>query len=101
MGRHVVAGVVAITVVAGCASSYIYNPDVIGPHGEHLIELACTVPDQCMSLARRTCGGDFDLVTGGSAVGGDGTAVSSVNLMLVQCRRAQIDPAAPQVLDGG
>ncbi len=45
-------------VGAGCFQ--VVNPDVIGPHGEHLMELQCPTPAQCMDFARQTCGGDFD-----------------------------------------
>lgn len=55
--------VLALPVV-GAASLWgclqVANPDVIGPHGEHLIELQCPTPDMCMDFARQTCGGDFD-----------------------------------------
>jgi hypothetical protein len=80
---------------AGC-TAYIYNPDVIGPHGEHLIELACSTPDRCMDLARQTCGGDYDVVTTGNAVSGTSQGgTSSANLMLVQCKTSPVAAPGP------
>ena len=85
--------VAAVIVGTGCISARIEKPDVIGPHGEHLVELACNLPDQCMALARETCGGDYDIVTSNDLVSGGGKMpVSSQNMMLVQCKSARAAP---------
>ena len=78
--------VIAVTV--GCVTASIYKPDVIGPHGEHLIELSCATPDKCMDFARVTCKGDFDVVTSSDVTtggGAKGVPVGSTNLMLIRC----------------
>jgi hypothetical protein len=79
-----------MVVATACASSYVYRPDVVGPHGEHLVELACSAPDKCMDLARKTCDGDFDIVMNGSDVSGNKYGVSSTNLILVKCQNALV-----------
>ena len=62
-------------VTAGCFQ--VVNPDVTGPHGEHLMELQCPTPADCMSYARQVCGGDFDVVT---------SPGPGAPFMLVQCK---------------
>ncbi|MGO9832040.1 MAG: hypothetical protein ACLPJH_18045 [Myxococcaceae bacterium] len=74
-----------LVVAAGC-EPYIYKPDVVGPHGEHLIELACPTPDGCMELARQTCQGDYNIVTNGAVAPGTPEGGSKgTNLMVIQC----------------
>src|SRR5271169_3914167 len=59
--------VAAIVVGIGC-SYVVLNPNVTGPHGEHYVEIGCSGgPDECMSSARKMCGGDFDVVQSGNA----------------------------------
>jgi hypothetical protein len=62
-----VSGIAAAIAVGLCGihcnGYYVYNPDVIGPHGEHAVELACKGgPDECLASARKYCGGDFDVI---------------------------------------
>lgn len=74
-------------ILTGCATAAVVKPDVIGPHGEHLVEVACNLPDGCMSLSREVCQGDFDVVTNGQVVsGGGGVPVTNANVMLVRCK---------------
>ncbi len=72
------ARVALMLVATGCTTvnGWVVNPDVIGPHGEHLTELQCTTSEGCMALARETCAGDFDIIT--SNLGSQD--------MLVQCK---------------
>jgi len=61
---------------------YVVSTDIIGPHGEHLIELECPSSTKaCMDFARKTCAGDYDIF--------------STLPMLVQCQSAQLSPNAP------
>jgi len=90
--------IAALVMGSGCVTARIVEPDVTGPHGEHLVELECTLPDKCMALARQTCGGDFDVVTSNdSASGGAGMMVTSSAIMLVHCQNPppHLAPAAP------
>ena len=105
MRERLAWAIAAMTAGAGC-TAYIYKSDVVGPHGEHLIELACNTPDACLELARQTCGGDYDIVTTGDAVSGGGKAgVSSANMMLVQCKKETVlvppPPSATTPLPSG
>jgi hypothetical protein len=84
----VVLGVLAV----GC-TPYIVKDNVVGPHGEQLIELACASPDKCMAFAREVCGGDFDVATNDYTVTGGKTPTSG-DLMLVHCQNPQGPPAA-------
>jgi hypothetical protein len=60
---RLVAVLVVASVGVHCTGYYVYNPDVIGPHGEHAVELACNGgPDECLASARKYCGGDFDVI---------------------------------------
>lgn len=95
-------GVVLLVVVTGCVTAAVVNPDVVGPHGEHLIELRCVSSERCLAFARETCGGDYDIVTNNDEVlasGAKGTA--SADVMMVQCK--SVPPAAPPAaaLDAG
>jgi len=87
--------VVALLVAgAGCAP-YVMKDNVPGPHGEQLVELSCGSPDACMSFARETCHGDFDVATNDvyaatkGSVGGD--------IMLVHCLTPPAGPPPPPV----
>jgi hypothetical protein len=64
-------------------TAWVVNPDVIGPHGEHLMQLECGTSGYCMVFARKTCAGDFDIVTFTPASGE----------MLVQCKNPSPIPA--------
>jgi len=86
MRRWLLAGT---TCLAATGCFQVVNPDVTGPHGEHLMELQCPTPADCMSYARQVCGGDFDLVT--NSVSG-GYKSGTKDTMLVQCKSG---------LDGG
>jgi hypothetical protein len=71
-----------LVVGAGCAP-YVVKDNVVGPHGEQLVELSCGTPDACMSFARETCHGDFEVATNdlyaptNQSMGGD--------IMMVHC----------------
>lgn len=85
MTRRLMAAAVVMVIGAGCLpATRIVNPDVTGPNGEHLVELACGAADQCMALARQTCGGDFDVIT--SMVNS-----RSESMMLVHCKTVRLD----------
>jgi hypothetical protein len=86
MSKRLGMGVALLVAGAGCLP-YVMKDDVIGPHGEALIELACATPDQCMAFARQTCHGDFDVATNDFTVSG-GKTPSSGDLMLVHCANA-------------
>jgi len=68
--------------------------NIPGPHGEPLVELACASPDECMTFARETCHGDFQVATNsynpprGIEIG------SSADIMLVHCENAPGSPPA-------
>ena len=88
MVRHATGAALLVVAATGCSSASIYKPDVIGPHGEHLVEISCSAPDACMDFARQLCGGDFDVVTSGQYVGGAEGNVYSKNLVLIKCQNA-------------
>jgi hypothetical protein len=60
---------VVAAIVTGIGCPYVVlNPNVTGPHGEHYVEIACSGdPGECMSSARKMCGGDFDVIPSGNA----------------------------------
>jgi hypothetical protein len=76
---------------AGC-TPYIVKDNVVGPHGEQLIELSCWNPDTCMSFAREVCRGDFDVATNAYNAGSYQTLPSDI--MLVHCKNAPAPPGA-------
>jgi hypothetical protein len=86
----------AVAVVLGAASCapYIVKDDVVGPHGEQVIELACASPDQCMSFARETCRGNFDIVTNDYSAPQRAQVGGSPDIMMVHCQNA---PGGPPV----
>jgi hypothetical protein len=87
---------VLASAVTSCVTAYVYKPDVVGPNGEHLVELACSTPDACMDFARKTCSGDFEIVTSSDVTGGGGkTGVSSTDLMLIHCKNGAVAVPAP------
>lgn len=67
--------------VRRAAAQYV-KPDVMGPHGEPLAELRCWLPDECISLARRLCDGDFDVVISSTVPTQRGVEV----VMLLHCK---------------
>jgi hypothetical protein len=81
-----------VLLAAGCAP-FIVKDDVIGPHGEQLIELSCASPDVCMSFAREVCRGDFDVATNDYNSGSNKTLPSDI--MLVHCTNPPGPPPAP------
>ncbi|MGO8971838.1 MAG: hypothetical protein ACLQDQ_19945 [Myxococcaceae bacterium] len=95
----------AVLSASGCVSapvnvpkqvgtSTIYKPAVLGPHGEHAVEIACATPDVCMEFGRQVCQGDFDLLTHSELTfGGAGLIVNTTILMLIQCKN--LPPALP------
>ena len=100
MRRHLSWAAVLLLPGACATATYVYQTDVIGPHGEHLVELACDTPDACMALGRQVCQGNFDIVNSGrgtnSAV--SGTYTGGSNLVLIQCQSGPpsfATPAAP------
>jgi hypothetical protein len=95
MRQRLLWTVVAIALISGCASARIVKSDVVGPHGEHLLELVCQAPDGCMDLARRACAGDFNVITNNGVASSVGETVMSQEVMLVQCKNPPpIAPAA-------
>jgi hypothetical protein len=84
----------AAVLVLGVGCFQVVSSDVVGPHGEHLMELQCPTPEDCMKFARETCAGDFDIVTNQTVSGGRG---GTSELILVQCKR----DALPPLPDGG
>ena len=88
-----------------CPTAIVVNPDVQGPHGEHLMELKCTSSERCMAFARENCGGDFDIISNNTEVGGGGNVgnasipVTSADVMMVQCKTPP--GAAPAAPDAG
>jgi hypothetical protein len=93
MSRRRWSGVALLLLGTAC-TPYIVKDDVVGPHGEQLIELACATPDQCMYFARTVCGGDFDIATNDYTVTGGKTPTSG-DLMLVHCQYPPGPPGAP------
>ena len=89
MSQRQRVAVVLFLVTAGC-TAMVVNPDVQGPHGEHLVEIQCAQPDACLDLARQVCGGDYDIVTNNKTAGMDSAT------MMVSCKARP----APQP-DGG
>jgi hypothetical protein len=85
--------VVLSALGAGC-TPYIMKDNVVGPHGEKLVELACATPDQCMTFAREVCAGDFDIATNDFTVTGGKTPTSG-DYMMVHCQNAPPPPGAP------
>jgi hypothetical protein len=71
----------------GCTTATVRNSNVIGPHGEHLVELQCQLPEQCRPLARESCGGDYDII-----------ATSPGGVMTVGCRNPSTAVATPPLL---
>ncbi|MGO9832039.1 MAG: hypothetical protein ACLPJH_18040 [Myxococcaceae bacterium] len=98
----------AVLSLSGCApapvylpkavpTSTIYKPAVLGPHGEHLVEIACGTPDACMEFGRQVCQGDFDLITHSDlSITGGKTADTFTILMLIQCKSLLPSVSAPQ-----
>jgi hypothetical protein len=82
--RQSVAAFVLV-LAAGCGA-IVVNPDVQGPHGEHLVEIQCPQPDQCLDKAREVCGGDYDIVTNNKTAGADSAT------MMVSCKAAAQPP---------
>jgi hypothetical protein len=81
--------VVALLLVSvGCP--YVVNPDVTGPHGEHLTEIQCNHLEECLDFARKACGGDYDIVTQSKA--GDGVLTIT---MMVDCKASVARPGLP------
>jgi hypothetical protein len=76
---------------AGC-TPYVVKDDIVGPHGEQLIELSCWAPDTCMSFAREVCRGDFDVATNDYNTGSNQTLPSDI--MLVHCKNTPAPPGA-------
>ena len=85
---------VALVLLGTGCTPYIMKDNVVGPHGEPLIELACATPDQCMSFAREVCRGDFDVATNDFYAAGGKTPTSG-DLMLVHCQNPPGPPPAP------
>lgn len=86
----------AALLLVGC--TMVVNPDVIGPHGEHLMELQCPTPDRCMDFARTVCHGDFDLVSDSSYAGYKG---GTSEVVLVHCANAPPALAPTRARDAG
>jgi hypothetical protein len=82
--------ITTLLAVAGCAPAIVLKPDVPGPHGEHLAELQCGLPDGCLAFARQLCGGDFDIVSTGSAQ-------NDTTVMLIHCKNGRAVAAPPEV----
>lgn len=79
-------------LVAGCAEStggIVTDDNVVGPHGERLIQIYCSVPSGCMAEARAVCGGDFDVFSTGTS------------FMLVGCLRPPAAPPSSSKMDAG
>jgi hypothetical protein len=89
------SAVTTLLAATACATASVYKPDVIGPHGEHLIELSCPTPDACMELGRQTCRGDFDIVTSSDVPDPFFGGAKTNNLMLIQCKTPSAAVAAP------
>jgi hypothetical protein len=80
---------VALLLLAeGCA--YVVNPDVTGPHGEHLREIQCNYLEECLDFARKTCGGNYDIATQSTA--GDGVLTIT---MMVHCKASEAGAGLP------
>jgi len=98
MSPRLILAVSALLTGSGCVSapvsepkevgtSTIYKPAVLGPHGEHLVEIACGTPDACMGFGRQVCQGDFDIITHSDfTFGGNGLIINNTILMLIQCK---------------
>ncbi len=76
-------------LAVGC-TPFVVKDDVVGPHGEQLVELSCWSPDTCMSFAREVCHGDFDVATN-DYNSGSGRSLPS-DIMLVRCEAAPGPP---------
>jgi hypothetical protein len=70
--------VAAVLLGLGCAS--VPEPDITGPHGEHLTKIQCGWLDECVASARATCGGDYDVIS----QNGTGKGILTMT-MLVAC----------------
>ena len=97
MALRRLAFLAAVLGVAGC-TPYIMKDDVVGPHGEQLVELACASPDDCMPFARQVCQGDFDIVTNDYTQPHRITIGGANDVMIVHCENSRGgSPAAPHL----
>lgn len=77
---------------SGCATTRIVDPDVIGASGEHLVKLQCEERDQCLVLARHTCG-DFEVVSSDVTWGPSSRAPPGSEVtVLVHCKAPPGNP---------
>ena len=90
--------VAAVLLGVGTGCFQVINGNVTGPHGEHLIELQCPSPAECMDYARQTCGGDFDIVTNQTTSADKG---GTSEYILVQCQSALAAPGSNAARDAG
>jgi len=87
---------------AGCYTAYVVNPDVPGRHGEHFLKLQCGEKEQCLELARKTCGGDFEVESTDTTSSGFGHAPPGTSyVMLVRCATATPPAAVPAAPKSG
>lgn len=70
--------------VVGC-TPFVVKDNIVGPHGEQLVELTCATPDDCMAFAREVCQGDFDIATNDYTQPTHLNIGSGNDLMMVHC----------------
>jgi hypothetical protein len=85
---------VAGTCAALGCTPYIVKDNIPGPRGEPLVEIACASPDECMTFARETCKGDFEIATNSYTPSRQIDISSSADIMLVHCQNAPDGPPA-------
>jgi hypothetical protein len=76
----------------GCIP-YVIEDNIPGPQGEPLVELSCSSPAECMTFARETCHGDFEVATNDYNPKNIGIGVSP-DVMLVHCLNVPAGPTA-------
>jgi hypothetical protein len=66
----------------------------VGLHGEALVELGCTSPEECTTFARERCQGDFEIAGKACNTSRQTEIASSAVVILVYCQNPSGSPPA-------
>lgn len=96
--RKAIGWVTLAWVASGCLPARVVQAHLNGPQGEDDLEMSCVNIGRCFDLARQECGGDFDIVASGTAIGvsgkrRQGPIATTWEDMVVRC--ASPRPEAP------